>query len=208
MLDDQDAPAGCVVDQDSRVYFNQKGSRQSGYMFVKSLCKWKTVAGFVLPAARTEVVDACGKTKKLPVYRVIAEDFERTVNELRNSAVRRYAIQLTAGTALLTKPLTLLGDVTQEVVIAGQHLLGLANMAQPPTASEIRTHIDLGKRNIAIANSASVPQAEICMMDLRLHNGKVLCTQAKQSPISLLPHATLCFTVHALPLCRPREEVL
>ena len=180
MLDDQDAPAGCVADQDSRVYFNQKGSLQSEYMFLKSLCQWKSATVFGLPAARTEVINACGMSKTLPVYRVAVEDFERAIDELRDSAVRRYAIQLTDGTGRLTKPLTLMGKVTEDVVILGQRPLALASAAQAPTAEEIESHIDLGEHNIAIAVDPSVPQAEVCMMDLRLHNGKVLCKQAEQ----------------------------
>ena len=138
--------------------------------------------GFVLPRAPNTTINACGESKILPAYTVAAEDFERAVAELHRNEIRRYLLQLTAGTALLTETMIIrsrpnnLHDQALDIVIAGQQPQGWLSTTQPPTSTEIETHINLQQHSIEVSQEAPEARTAFCMMDLRLHKGKVCST--------------------------------
>ena len=83
----EQAPAGCLVDQ-IRAYFNNQtraGSEQRHFSFLKSLCRLRNISSSVLPEAKKETIAACGKNRTLPVYRIVAEDLAGAIDELRNN---------------------------------------------------------------------------------------------------------------------------
>ena len=165
--------AGFIDETQTSAYFNNQGTTQRDYSFLKSLCRVKSVSAWTL-LARNETFTACGANKRLPVYRIAAEDLERALDELIGKDIRRFSLVLGPGTAVLSKVLTLGsldGSSELEIVIAGEQPVAVTQqvgMTRPPAATELTTHIDLAQRSIFITAS----RGAVCLQDLHLHNGK------------------------------------
>ena len=63
----------------------------------------KKVKNFALPKPTNQSLQACGKNRTIPVYNVNASFLEEAVDYLKNKNERLYMLQLSEGTAKLTK---------------------------------------------------------------------------------------------------------
>ena len=151
------------------VYYNQQAQAGSDFGFVKSLCRFKNTSA--LPEAVIETISACGENKTLPVYRIIAEDFERAIDGLllRSKSIHRFALFLSEGHARVKKDLkiqhssvdVLNSSVELDIVIAGQLPAGWTKMTQPPTAAQLTTHIDLAQHAVFISSGGA--ETRVCL---------------------------------------------
>ena len=167
LLNHKGVPSGCLVDQ-TRSYFNNYSTSGSvsQYPFLTSLCRLKNISAL---HPLNETLIACGKKRQVPVYRISAEDLENTLDRLLKGNVRKFALLLGPGTARLTKRLTIKASGL-EIVLAGEPH-DLWEVTRPPTATELRTKIDLTQHSIIVSGSGEA-EASVCLQDLRVLDGE------------------------------------
>ena len=78
--------------------------------------------------------------------------------------MQRFAIQLSPGRATLRKQLRIVVGPNAHIIIAGVRAVGTV---QPPTASELKSRLDLGNQHIAVSGTAELndgkTQAVVCI---------------------------------------------
>ena len=174
-ISDSNAPFGCFVSSDRRLWLNSAGSQTSSYAFTKSLCAWNVRSVFSqVPKPRIETLNACGRNVTLPTYAIDPQHFEAATAELQQNS-SRFALRLLPGIAPLSKELKLPGrnSTKLSLVLLGSTQSGTRLLLEDGCKEWAGIHrqpltsrIDLNLHHIVIEGGV-----DVCFQDLVLENG-------------------------------------